>query len=179
MVGVRLLIRSGTVDIETITRRSSGRCVLAKVSWMNWACRRRFLAKRTSSPSPATTKTAEIARITGDIKIDIARPGNFFKMADAIQNPALSNFSVTSSLFHDDLPGDAAQPPVRRLRTERSAQRTHRPRSIAEAEKIPSQLWMYISRRDIEHKIGSPSHGNITESVLASASCRKPRTKHE
>src|SRR5439155_1820324 len=66
-VGPRLPIRSGTVESETITRRSPDFLLLAKVSRMKRTCRRCFLLPGSRRLRPSTPKMTRAAQISGNM----------------------------------------------------------------------------------------------------------------
>src|SRR6266480_848552 len=67
IVGPRLPIRSGTVESETITRRSPDLLLLAKVSRMKRTCRRCFLLAGSRRLRPSTPKMTKAAQISGNM----------------------------------------------------------------------------------------------------------------
>src|SRR6266480_4581982 len=67
IVGLKLLIRSGTVDSDTITRRLSDVRSAASVSRMKRICFRRFLSAVRSRLKPSPTKTTTTTQISGNM----------------------------------------------------------------------------------------------------------------
>src|SRR5882724_11834008 len=67
IVGLKLLIRSGTVDSVAITRRLSKVCFAANVSRMKRTCWRRFLKLGRSSVKRSAIKITRTAEISGNM----------------------------------------------------------------------------------------------------------------
>src|SRR5437773_4312789 len=67
IVGLKLLIRSGTVDSDAITRQSSKVRLGDNVSRMNRTCWRRFLTPGRSSVKRSAIKITRNAEISGNM----------------------------------------------------------------------------------------------------------------